>query len=97
MELVLVPGADHELAIEPSFAERPADVIADIGDHAELAIFERHGHEPLAEFRLAQRRAFEVFRRADVDPLPRWSIVTPRKLEAGRNHIPYTRDSCTPR
>ena len=71
MELVLVPGADHELAVEPAFAERPADVIADIGDDAELAVLERHGHQPLAELRLAQGFALEVFRGADVDPLPR--------------------------
>ena len=71
MELVLVPRADHELAVEPAFAEWSADVIADIGDDAELAVLERHGHQPLAELRLAQGVALEVLRGADVDPLTR--------------------------
>jgi hypothetical protein len=71
VELVLVPGADHELAVEPSLAERPADVIAEVGNHAELAVLERDGNQAFAELCFAQRRALEIVRRADVDPLPR--------------------------
>ena len=70
MELVLVPRAHDELAIEPSLAERAADVIADVGDDAELAVLVRHGDQSFAEFRLRERLAPEVVGRADVDPFP---------------------------
>src|SRR5678809_1685246 len=59
MKAVLVPGTDHHLAFEDALAERSAHVVAEIGDDAELPILERNGDQPLAELRLAQRRALE--------------------------------------
>src|SRR5262245_35349181 len=56
MEAVLVPRANHHLAFERSPAQRPADVIADIGDDAELSVLERDSDKPVAHLRLAQRR-----------------------------------------
>jgi hypothetical protein len=70
MELVLVPRAHDELAIEATFAERPADVIADVRDDAELAVLVRDCDEPLAEFGFREWLATEIVRRADVYPFP---------------------------
>jgi hypothetical protein len=38
VEFPIVPGAGDVLAVEPAFAKRAADVIAEIGDDAELAV-----------------------------------------------------------
>src|SRR5262249_7263625 len=71
MELVLVPGADHVVTIEPATTQRAADMIAAIGDDAKLAVTVRDGHRALAQPCLAERFAPEVFCSADVNPF-RW-------------------------
>jgi hypothetical protein len=54
-------------------------VVADVRDDAERPVL--HRDEPLAELRLAQRRAPEVLGRAHVDP--------PASVRVG-DDIPYT-------
>ena len=88
-----MPRADHHLAFERPFAQRPADVIADIGDHAELAVLERDGHQSLAELRFAQWRALEVLGRADVDPFSGLvHVLLPQS--SLRYFLPYTVGRC---
>jgi hypothetical protein len=89
MEFVLMPGAHDELAVETAFPQRTADVIAHVGDHAEPAVLERHGHETLAESCFAQRRALEIVRGADVDPFVRW-LAHVHLPNVGRHDMPYT-------
>src|SRR5262245_25871138 len=69
MEAVLVPGTHHHLAFEDALAQRAAHVVALVRDDTELAVLERDGDGPVAELRFAQRRALEVIRDADVDPV----------------------------
>jgi hypothetical protein len=55
VELVLVPWADHVLAIEPAPPQRPTDVIAAIGNHAESAINTGDGNMSVSQPYFAQR------------------------------------------
>ena len=41
VELPIVPGTGDVIAVEPAFAKRPADVVADTGDRAEFSAAKR--------------------------------------------------------
>ncbi len=47
VEFPVVPGADDVVAVESAFAERAADVVADVRHHAERAVLERYRQFPL--------------------------------------------------
>src|SRR3989441_6366860 len=63
-----VPGAHHELAAQPSLAQRPALVVAAVADRAELPVVEEHGDGPAVELEGAGDAAHELSAIAEAVP-----------------------------
>ena len=40
MKLPVMPGADDIVAVQPALAKRPADMVAHIGNRAELSVLD---------------------------------------------------------
>ena len=68
VKLVVMPGAHDVVTVERAGAQRPADVIADTGDRAELAVAIRQGDAQSSRLDLAQRRIAQLLDRAQIDP-----------------------------
>src|SRR5262249_53009178 len=69
MKLPTVPGTSDEIAVEAAFAERSADVVADIRHRAELSILERDRNGGGRRLAALQRRFRELLGAADVHPV----------------------------
>ena len=69
VEFPVVPGADDVIAVEPAVAERSADMIAGVGDRAELSVLDGDGQRPVHRGDAPHRRAGKVLGGADVDPV----------------------------
>ena len=68
MKFPEMPGASDIVAIEPAFAKRSADVVADAGDRAEFAIAAGQGDARTLEDDLLQFAFGKLCRIADIDP-----------------------------
>ena len=68
VELVVVPRAGDEVSLERALAERTADVVADAGDGAELAVAVRERDALRAGAHFLHRALRELVARAEVDP-----------------------------
>jgi hypothetical protein len=69
VELVVMPGTDDEITVEPATTERTADMIADTGDRAEPAVPVRQRDALRADPQFLHRPGGEFLARTDVDPL----------------------------
>ena len=68
VELPVVPGADHVVAVELALAERPADVVAHAGDRAERAVAMDQRDLGPPDGELSERRPRQLDGRADLLP-----------------------------
>ena len=71
VELVVMPWADHVLAIECAIAQRAADVIADPGNRAELAVAIGKCDAKRSSLDFAQRPIAKLIDGTEIDPCGR--------------------------
>src|SRR5205807_5662019 len=69
VKLPVVPRADDVIAVEPSVAERTADVIADAGDDAELTVEVRDRKFVAPYDDRLQRLLRQLINRTDIEPV----------------------------
>jgi len=82
MELPVVPRARHVVAFERALAERPADVVADARERAELAVATGQRERAMAYADGLHGALRELRRATDVDPL---AVLHCNRLSAGLN------------
>ena len=77
VELVVMPGADDEITVQPAAAERTADVVADAGNRAEFAVAMGEREAALAGPHFLHVLRRELRARADVDPVVLAHVALP--------------------